>query len=410
MPLFSFKDKEKDTTGAYLAGAGALAAIPASELAIHNLRSSYATHTPEELKTIGSTISFRDANLLKKEILKDPELAKQLPMIYTSSPAGLGSPYRKTTYVPTANLEVLKNAINLEGPTSIRGIGGEDLAISDFIKRVRNTGAYLNLNPATDDIIDLAHELGHARAFSASSTRANKLDLHHLNAFMGRLNPKSALIATGAATAAALLQDDPTSPMVYAPAAVLAATQAPILREEYLASSKAYDAIHKLEQAGKLNKGLSNIAALKYTKALGTYAAAAAGMAAVPALAALARQRYNTEVDSDTDSESSGTGLSVGKALGIGAAGSLLGLGAYAMAPKALSAGARYTRDFLDDLIEKKMAKGEEVDEAIKSINSASKSVPEKVKAPEPTPMPRYPQPRPYPPPYPPPPPYDYYY
>lgn len=398
MPLFSFKDKEKDTTGAYLAGAGALAALPASEIAIHNLGASYAAHTPEELKTIGSHISFRDANLLKKEILKDPELAKQLPMIYTNSPANLLSPYRKHTYVPTNNLEVLKNAINLEGPTSIRGVGGEDLAISDFIKRVRNTGAYINLNPENANIVDLAHELGHARAFSPSSTRANKLDLHHLNILMGRLNPKSRLIATGAATAAALLQDDPTSPMVYAPAAVLAATQAPILREEYLASSKAYDAIHKLEQAGMLNKGLANIAALKYSKALGTYGAMAAGMAAVPALAALARQRYNTEVDKDTEEESSNTGLSVGKALGIGAAGSLLGLGAYALAPKALSSGARYTRDFLDDLIEKKMAKGEEIDEAVEAINKATNPTKAKKIATPPAPPAPLPYQRPYPP------------
>jgi hypothetical protein len=406
MPLLNFFNKdEKDNTGGYLASAAALAALPASEYAAGVLSTSAADYAGQELASI-NPVSYRNANLLKSKILKDPTLAKDLPILMGSSESALIHPNIKSQYIPEVDLKTIQEAIKKNPKMVLRGIGGDDLPMSEFIKRVRNTGGFVNLNDKAT-LVELAHELGHARVLSPNSSRASTLGLHKLVQNIGRYNPMGRVLAAGAASAATAMQDDPTSPMIYAPAAVLAATQIPVLREEYIASSKGYNALKELESSGALKKGISDIARNHYAKALGTYGAVAAGLTAVPLLTALAKKRFNTSTNSDR-SETSNTGLSIGKALGIGAGGALAGLGMYKLAPKALDYVAKPARDFLDELIEKKMAKGEVVDDAVKAlkdkavISSAKPEIkslpyqsPPQVYYPQPPPPP-YPYPYPY--------------
>ena len=364
MPFFN--KKEKDTTGAYLAGAGALAALPASEYLAAMAGKSAVSYSPKELALVDN-LSYRNVNLLKNKILKDPELARQLPVIMTKSPSMVVDSINKGSYIPGIEKNKLLELIK-QSPYGIEGAGGDYMSTSDFIKRVRNTGGYVNLNNNAT-LLDAAHELGHASVYSPTSSRAGNIGTHRLMQSIGRYNPAGRLLATSAATAASLMQDDPNSPLVYAPAAVLAAPQIPVLREEYIASAKGHQALKELESAGVLQKGVSELAKSKYRRALGSYGAIAAGLTAVPALAALARQRYNTEVSSSD----SNTGLSIPAVLGIGAGGALASLAAYKYGPKAFHSAATSARDFLDDLISSKMAKGQNVNNAVQKLNNTPK-------------------------------------
>lgn len=369
-----FTKKERDTNNAYLAGAGALAAIPAATMGSEYLRS--------ETKSLGKGhLKAPIIEALKNEVLQDAELAKQLPILATggSKPGqeALRAIIDKKTYLPAMGLDDLKEVAKGGGFTSL---DGEKIPVSDFIKRVRNTGGYIAMPNYTSagtvaDIADLAHELGHARALSSTSSRAGSRFLHDIVQNVGRSNP---LALAASATAASLLQEDSDSPYAYAPAALVAATQVPVLKEEYIASKKGYDALKTLESSGMLEKGLSEAAASKYTKALGTYGLKALGITAVPLLAALARSRYNTMVpvsgSSEEDSFISPSLLNTGKTLAIGAGGAAAGLlAAKAFGPAAIEHLAKPLKGYLDELVANKMAKGHIVDEAVDAAKRLNK-------------------------------------
>jgi hypothetical protein len=366
-----FTKKERDTKNTYMAGAGALAAIP-----LANYGSSYLASDMKSLGTGHLRAPIIEA--LKQEVLGDAELAKNMSILRTegtSSPA-LRSMHDKSKYIPGMNLDSLKNVIREGGFSSV---DGDKIPVSDFIKKVRNSGGYVVM-PGTSihgapDIADLAHELGHARALSSSSSRAGSRSLHSIVQSLGRSNP---LALATAATAASLLQDDPDSAYAYAPAALVAATQVPVLKEEYIASKKGYDALKKLEASGMLEKGLAAAARGKYTKALGTYGLGALGVTAVPLLAALARSRYNTMVpvsdSTDEDNLISPSLLNTGKTLAIGAGGAAAGLlAAKALGPAALEHIAKPLKGYLDELVANKMAKGQAIDEAVDTAKRLNK-------------------------------------
>jgi hypothetical protein len=356
-----FSRKEKDRKGALLATSGAIAALPAVHYGQDYLNSSANKLSP-------SLLNRDTINALKSDILKDPALAEALPIISTAKAQELVTAYEKSKYIPSAKLDSLKDVVRLGGYNSL---DGEKIPVSDFIKRVRNAGGYITMGPKSD-LADLAHELGHAKALSPNSSRFKNMDAFNI---LQRLGRSSSRHIAGAAAAASLLQEDPDSPMAYVPAAVAAATQIPVMREEYIASSKGYEGLKNLRKAGLIDDAALSAAKMNYAKGLGTYGLRALGIAAVPALAALARSRFNTEVDvedSDNDTDQAGDeglkSVSLPKALGIGALGTAAGvLGAKYLGPSAIEHVAKPLKGYLDDLINKRMARGQVVDEAVES-------------------------------------------
>jgi hypothetical protein len=353
MPLFA--QKEKDRTNAYLAAAGALAALPTAEYASRYLVSDVNSAIREARKSKGYTgeINYRNLNRLKSEILQDSDLANNLHVLKSPSPGTYAANIlNRSAYIPGVSQSTLEDLI--KNNKAFMSADGSRVSVSDIIKGVRNTGGYIHLNSKNSDVIDLAHELGHARALSTSSKRYGPMYNWLQN--IGRTNP---LVLAGAASAASLLQDDADSPYAYAPAAVVAATQIPILREEYIASKKGYNALKNLQRSGLVEKGTANLARNKYLRYGGTYLAGALGATAIPALVALSRQRYGTDVPVIAEARENLSGISPTNA-GLVAGGALLGGAAL----------AKYgpTARYLDDLIGRRMSKGKDIDEAVSRI------------------------------------------
>lgn len=354
MPLF--QKTEKDKTNAYLAGAAALAAIPTAQYASEYLAND-AYKESRRLANKGYTgdITYRNLEALKKDILKDPILAKDMHVIQVpgqgTSHLGniLHAKSRYNTGLSPSDLEAaIRNNQKFISADNSR------IAISDFIKGVRNTGGYVAINQNSGDVIDAAHELGHARALSTGSKRYGQ-GYQWLQG-IGRTNP---LLLAGAASVASLLQEDADSPYVYTPAAVVAATQAPVLREEYLASKKGYDALSRLERSGLVEEGTSALAKAKYLRFGGTYLAAALGATAVPALVALSRQRYGTDIPIMEEARENISDISPLKAGLLTAGGALGAIGLSKYKP---------TAKYIDRLINRRMSKGKDIDEAVSRI------------------------------------------
>ena len=353
MPLF--EQKEKDKTNAYLAAAGALAALPTAEYASRYLASDVNSAIREARNSQGYTgeINYRNLKNLKAEILQDADLANNLHVLKSPSGATYASNIlNRSGYVPGLSQSTLEDMI--KNNKSFLSADGSNVSVSNLIKGVRNTGGYIHLNSRNADVIDLAHELGHARALSTASKRFGP-GYQWLQG-IGRTNP---LALAGAASVASLLQEDADSPYAYAPAAVVAATQIPVLREEYLASKKGYDALKKLQRSGLVEKGTANLAKAKYLRYGGTYLAGALGATAIPALVALSRQRYGTDVPVIAEARENMSGISPLKA-GLLAGGTLAG----GLALAKYSPVSRY----LDDLIGRRMSKGKDIDDAVKKI------------------------------------------
>ncbi len=354
MPLF--EKKEKDKTNAYLAGAAALAAMPTAS-SISEYLANEANSEARRFSRKGYTgdINYRNLQALKEEVLRDPSLIKDLQVLSVPSNSYSYSsslPYNKSNYIPGLTSSQLEDMIR--NNKKFLSADKSRINVSDFIKGVRNTGGYVTIGKS-GDVIDLAHELGHARALSTGSKRFGQ-GYQWLQS-IGRTNP---LALAGAASVASLLQEDADSPYAYAPALAVAATQVPVVREEYLASRKGLNALSKLEDSGLVEKGTSALAKSKYLRYGGTYLAGALGATAVPALVALARQRYGTDVPIVADTREKIKDISPAKA-GLLAGGALLG-------GVALS---RYkpTAKYLDELIGSRMSKGRDIDEAVKKIN-----------------------------------------
>ncbi len=353
MPFF--EQKEKDRTNAYLAAAGALAAIPTAEYASRYLVSDVNSAIREARKSKGYTgdINYRNLSRLKSEILQDSDLANNLHVLKSAGPGTYAANImNRSSYIPGLSQGTLEDLI--KSNKGFISADGSRVSVSDLIKGVRNTGGYIHLNSKNSDVIDLAHELGHARALSTSSRRYGPMYGWLQN--IARTNP---LVLAGAASAASLLQEDADSPYAYAPAAVVAATQIPMLREEYIASKKGYNALKNLQRAGLVEKGTAGLAKSIYLRYGGTYLAGALGATALPALVALSRQRYGTDVPVISDARESISGLSPAKT-GLIAGGALLGGAAL----------AKYgpTARYLDDLIGRRMGKGKEIDDAVARI------------------------------------------
>lgn len=351
-----FEEKKKDTTNAYLAGAGAAAAIPAASYIADYLAdnaNAYVRDSAKLNKNYSGDITYRNLTRLKEEILKDKYISDNLHVVTSPSNNTYSGVFSdKSKYIPGISQSNLEDMI--KNNRAFISVDGSRVSVSDMIKGVRNSGGFIHLGNNDSNIIDLAHELGHARALSTSSKRFGSIPIW-LQA-VGRTRPS---VLAGAASVASLLQEDPDSPYAYAPAAVVAATQIPVLREEYIASKKGYDAIKRLQKAGLLGKGTAQIAKGKYLRYGGSYVAGALAATAVPALVALARQRYGTEVPMLDDARDSISSISPLKA-GLLAGGTLLGGAAL----------AKYgpTSKYIDKLINKRMYKGHEIDEAVKKI------------------------------------------
>jgi hypothetical protein len=354
MPLF--QKTEKDKTNAYLAGAAALAALPT----VSSISDHLANDAKAKARRFADTgytgeITYKNLEGLKKEILKDTSLAKDLQVLSvpgTGYSFSTDLPYHKSRYIPGLTSSQLEDMIR--NNKKFLSVDNSRIGVSDFIKGVRNAGGYIGIDKNLDDVTDLAHELGHARSLSADSKRFGQ-GYKWLQS-IGRTNP---LALAGAASVASLLQEDADSPYAYAPAAIVAATQAPVLREEYLASRKGYDALSKLERSGLVEEGTSALAKSKYLRYGGTYLAGALGATAVPALLALARQRYGTEVPVISDARENLSNMSPLKT-GLIAAGALAG-GAALSKYKPVSRA-------IDNLIGRRMSRGQDIDEAVKRI------------------------------------------
>ena len=283
MALFDFKKEEKETNygsplfAAALAGKAGLA-YPASEKLVSKLRKNI-TDLEMDMIREGTELTPQGLNLLKSKLL-DKNL-RDLPVLTKND---VFFQKVKKDWLP-AKADFMK-AMDRGGFT---GVSGSKLDPLKVVKDARRTGGFVGMTHSTP--ASVAHELGHATMLNrASKIRGSKLydviEMASRNSATRRNAAIAALLAGGF---------DSDDNRKWAVPALVAATQAPVLAEEGIASYKALTA---LKDIAKTNPEVMSKEVLKKVgpylrRAFGTYGLASAGMLAAPLAAIGAREYYD---------------------------------------------------------------------------------------------------------------------
>ena len=360
MPFFS--EKKEDKTKAPLMAAAAASAFPLASMANYGLTTSNSLAEIPEGYSGKITSSIQDAlgqNMLGNKLYSSVPVISSYDIPDHSYTELAGD---KSTLAP--DRDQLLKAIDAGG---YEDAAGRKISPSDFIKKVRRSGSLIRLNKDTADVLDLAHELGHAKAYNTSDLLRGSL-FRNLNS-MGR-NPLSLAMAAGAGTLAL----DPESEYSYAPAALVAATQAPVIADEAMASLNAMQGLKKLKELGHMPEEALSFASNKYLRNLGTYGTMAAAATAVPLLLRSAKKNfYNPQEIEDSDVEEKKSFSPLKAALiagGTGLAG--LALGGRKFMGEALEniSKPRLSSKQLEEMVENRLSIGEDIDKAIKKFKA----------------------------------------
>ena len=283
MPLFDFNQEEKETNygsplfAAALAGKAGLA-YPASEKLLDKLNKNI-TDLEMDMIREGTDLTPQGLNLLKSKLL-DKNL-QDLPVLLKNDT--YFQKLRKD-WLP-AKADFMK-ALDRGGYTGVHGSKLDPLKV---VKDARRTGGLVGITHSTPTSV--AHELGHATMLNrASKIRGSKL--YDIIELASRNSASRGNAAIAALLAGGFDSDDKRK---WAVPALVAATQAPVLAEEGIAS---YKAINALKDIAKTNPEVMSREVLKKVgpylrRAWGTYGLASAGMLAAPLAAIGARNYYD---------------------------------------------------------------------------------------------------------------------
>jgi len=269
--LFSGLSRDKESRErqalAALAGGSLAYAAPTIGAAALNL------YNPQAPASYVSKVSPAEAELLKKQLLHSSR--RNMPVRVVKGFNNAAFIPKPADYLPST--KDLSKALD-----GVRVLGGNKIAPSQFIERVRQSGGEVVLGNRHRDISTLAHELGHASMTNpnASPLRSNKAI--SLLRRMGRT--RGGQIAALGTLATLGLDSD--SPYLYAPAALAAATQVPLLAEEGTATLKGLMALKNLEKSKSVAEGTTRYAMKNLGKYFGQYGLVGAGVVGAPLLAA----------------------------------------------------------------------------------------------------------------------------
>jgi len=362
MPIFS--DKKEDKTTAPLLAAAALGSLPAATAVNYGLEAMNDLDSVPKGYSGKITSEMQDA--LGSSIL-GKKLYSNLPVLTSyDTPSNSFTVFSGDKSTLSPSRDQLLQAIQQGG---YEDASGRKIPASQLIKKLRQSGSAIRLNKNTADILDLAHELGHAATHhSASPLNSGIIGTLHR---MGR-NPLGMAIAGSMGS----LAMDPESEYSYLPAAVVAASQAPVLADEAVASINAMRGLKSIRDAQALPKGALSYARNKYLRNLGTYGSVAAAATAMPLLLRSAKRNYLDPGMVDESSDSSNSSMSPLKAAliagGTGLAG--LALGGRKFIGEAVEniGRPRISQKQIADMVEDRIAMGADID---KAVSKAKKNI-----------------------------------
>lgn len=280
MSLFKVSKDNSNNYGSPLIAAAmaakAGASYPAADKVINYLNKSL---DEMQVEMVGKELSEAGGKLLKQKMLAK-EL-QHLPIV-----AGKSNYFTK---VPKDYLPSKKQFMRALNKGGYEGIASVKLDPLKLVRDARDSGGYVSF--MRENPITVAHELGHASMLNPTSKiRGSKLyDIIEL-ASRRSGTKRNALLA--ALVAGSFDSEDKSK---WAVPALVAATQAPVLAEEGIASFKAMKALKDVAKTNPevISKEMLSKAGPYLRRAWGTYGARSAGMLAAPIAAIGARSYFD---------------------------------------------------------------------------------------------------------------------
>jgi hypothetical protein len=152
----------------------------------------------------------------------------------------------------------------------------------------KSSSGIVVLGDRVNNVGALAHEMGHATMAQKGLVKSLRRFSSRAGLLFGSPVMRSAALVGGLTP----IVMDADSQYLMAPAAGIAAAQAPLLLEEATATTKGLGALKKLVGEGTVSRGAYQLAKRNLLRAFATYAAPAAGVVAMPALLAAIKKRY----------------------------------------------------------------------------------------------------------------------
>lgn len=240
----------------------------ASGASLRSLDREATRHTPEQLARLKS--------LLKTQGIPALTLRDSHEAYYSGSPRWQLAQLAKRLEEGRLRGVTLADTGERLSPGAVRGLApNASRGIVVLGDRVNNVGS-------------LAHEMGHATMSQQGLVKA----LRRFSSNAGLVLGSGPLRAAAAVGGLAPLAMDADNKYLFAPAAGVAAMQAPLLLEEALATTKGLGALKKMVGEGVVSPRAYQLAKKSLLRAFATYAAPAAGLVAVPALVAAIKKRY----------------------------------------------------------------------------------------------------------------------